>query len=177
MGRVSMDFERLVKKAKKGDEQAFYDLMLNVRDPLYRIAFRYFGNENDALDALQEVTYKAYIKMGKLRKANRFKAWIFKIMINHCNDIWNKRKRTIPVEQIIDNHGKHDSYQYIILQDLLTSLDPNLQEVIQLKYFEDWTIKQIASWKRVPEGTVKTWLKRSLIMLKMEWEKGDERYG
>jgi RNA polymerase sigma factor (sigma-70 family) len=171
-----MDIASKVKKAKKGDEQSFYELILSVKESLYRTAYRYFGNEHDALDAVQEVTCRAFLKLQSLRQPDYFKPWIIRMMINHCNDVWKKRSKMIPVQQIYEKGIQENITDQLILEELLTVLDPNLQEIIHLKYFEDWTIRQIATWKRVPEGTVKTWLSRALNTLRLEWERGEKKH-
>ncbi|GAA0494339.1 sigma-70 family RNA polymerase sigma factor [Salinibacillus aidingensis] len=172
-----MGEQQLVKRARKGDDEAFYELLQTVKSSLYRTAYRYFGNEHDALDAVQEVTCKAYLKLHNLRKPGHFKPWILRIMMNYCHDEWRRRKRTLPVEEIFSvTSYDEDTDRYLILRDLLLDLDPKMQEIIQLKYFEDWTLSQIAEWKRVPEGTIKTRLNRALKQLRFEWEKGEERH-
>ncbi|MBB6454845.1 RNA polymerase sigma-70 factor (ECF subfamily) [Salirhabdus euzebyi] len=172
-----MNIKRAVKEAKKGDEEAFLLLINFVKESLYRTAFRYFGNEHDALDAVQEVTCKAYLKIDHLRKAEQFKGWMLRMMINHCNDVWKKRKRNIPVEEIFYAGFVENNDDQLILMEMLLKLEPKIQEIIHLKYFDDWTIKQIADWKKVPEGTIKTWLNRGLQHLRVEWEKGEESHG
>lgn len=63
-----MEIEKLVKKAKKGDDEAFSCLIDSVRDKLYRTAFSYVRNEQDALDIYQDTIYEAYTSLKKTKK-------------------------------------------------------------------------------------------------------------
>lgn len=60
-----MDKGKLVKKAKKGDDQAFEQLIQSVREKLYRTAYSYVRNEQDALDLYQDTVCEAYISLKK----------------------------------------------------------------------------------------------------------------
>ncbi|WP_052877848.1 sigma factor [Thermoanaerobacter wiegelii] len=90
-----MNIEELVSRAKKGDDDAFYELISNLKEQLYRIAFSYLKNEEESLEALQEVTYRVYINIKKLKKAKYFNSWVIRIMINYCiNELRNKKRFT-----------------------------------------------------------------------------------
>ncbi|WP_275887781.1 sigma-70 family RNA polymerase sigma factor [Bacillus sp. P14.5] len=84
--------EVLVKKASKGDGEAFYQLMKIYKMQLYRIALSYFRNDQDALEAIQETTFRAYKGIGKLKKPSYFSTWLVRILLNYCNDELRKKK-------------------------------------------------------------------------------------
>ena len=77
-----MQTEILVRKAKKGDKDAFLELMLMQKEYLYKTAFLYTGNREMALDAVQECTIASMKSIGKLKKPEGFKSWITRILIN-----------------------------------------------------------------------------------------------
>jgi RNA polymerase sigma-70 factor, ECF subfamily len=56
-----MSFQDKVKKAKKGDDKAFQELVEAEKEKLYRMAYLYVKNESDAIDIVHETIYKAYI--------------------------------------------------------------------------------------------------------------------
>jgi|UniRef100_UPI0015CF62D9 DNA-directed RNA polymerase specialized sigma24 family protein len=56
-----------VKKAQKGDDQAFINLVHKEKEKLYRTAFLYVKNESDSLDIVQNTIYKAYISIRNLK--------------------------------------------------------------------------------------------------------------
>lgn len=74
--------ELKVKRAINGDEKAFIELIEKQREKLYRVAYAYVKNEEDALDIVQETVYKAYISIDTLRKPKYFNTWLTKILIN-----------------------------------------------------------------------------------------------
>ena len=63
-----MEEVEIAKKAIKGDEQAFLQVMQLYKDTLYRTAFAFLKNEHDALEAMQEVTFRAYQKIHTVRR-------------------------------------------------------------------------------------------------------------
>lgn len=73
-----MDIAKLVKKAKKGDDEAFEQLIDSVRQKLYRTAYAYVRNEQDTLDVYQETIYTAYISIKTLKSLNIFRVGLQK---------------------------------------------------------------------------------------------------
>jgi len=72
-----MDEQLLLKKAQRGDDEAFYQLMESMKQQLYRIALSYLKSEEEALEAVQEVTYRAYINIKKLKNQNFLKPGLY----------------------------------------------------------------------------------------------------
>src|SRR5690606_15112558 len=116
----------------------------------------------DALEAIQEVTFRAYKNIKKVREPNYFSTWLTRIMINYCNDELKRKKRFINSEIKIEP-GKVENYdERLIIEQMIQKLKPKHQEVVVLKYFHDLTITQISNQLKLPEGTIKTWLNRAL---------------
>lgn len=165
-----MENKLLVEKAKKGDEEAFFILIAKHKEQLYRIAFSYLKNEGDSLEAIQEVTYRAFKGIRKVKQPDYFSTWLIKIMINYCSDHLKKRKREpnmqtkLEVAYTVDNNLKME------VQEAISSLGDPYQTVIQLRYMEDYKIKDIAFVMDSPENTVKTWLTKGLNKLRVYWE-------
>ncbi|MRG85293.1 sigma-70 family RNA polymerase sigma factor [Salinibacillus xinjiangensis] len=156
----------LVQKARDGDDEAFLTIMQQYKTDLYKTALAYFRNENDAIEAVQEVTFRAYKKIKTLREPAYFKTWIIRIMINYCNDQVRKRKRLVFEQSEIEKTETQDNHTRIELEDAMLELDDQSRELLMLKYFHDLKIKDIAKVLRKPEGTVKTWLNKALKTLK-----------
>ena len=64
--------------------EQFLELYETVYKDLYRLAYYYLGNSQDAEDVVGETVLKAYEKFATLRKKESFKSWIFKILVNQC---------------------------------------------------------------------------------------------
>ncbi|MBO8172125.1 MAG: sigma-70 family RNA polymerase sigma factor [Bacillaceae bacterium] len=170
-----MNEEMLVIRAKKGDEQAFYSFVHARREQLYRIAYAYFKNEQDALDAIQEVTFRAYRNIRRVKQPEYAGTWLVRIMINYCNNELRKRKHVTPLSDITNNdHPRNQGdFEIIEIQQAVDQLDEQVKQVIILKYFQDFKIKEIAQVLDHPEGTIKTWLNKGLQFLRRELgEKG-----
>lgn len=164
--------ENIVTAAKQGDEEAFLKLMYENKTKLYRIAFSYLKNELDSLEAIQEVTYRAYIKIRKLRNPKYFNTWLVRIMINYCIDELRKRNKMIYKE--IEFKSFDVSTSNLSIENAIEILEPKYKTVIILKYINDYTIQEIARIMQRPEGTIKTWLNKSLKLLREYYDKDGE---
>jgi RNA polymerase sigma-70 factor (TIGR02954 family) len=170
-----LENEIILAKAQRGDDDAFFLLISSYKEQLYRIAYSYLKNETEALEAIQEVTFRAYKGIKKLKQASYFKTWIIRIMINYCIDEQRKRKRLVFTEKEIAA-ANVDNTTNIAMQAAVYKLKANYQKVIILKYYEDLTLQQIANVLEKPEGTIKTWLHKALKQLKGILEKGGEQF-
>lgn len=164
----------LVKKAIKGDEEAFLGLIHSYEEALYRTAISYLKNEVDALEAIQEVTYRAYRNIKTVKEPAYFKTWLIRIMMNYCQDIIKKKKREILEEGIIGLKGVSEDFTFLEVEEALLSLSDYERELLHLKYFEDIKIKDIAIMWSTPEGTIKTRLHKALRALRESFEEKGE---
>ena len=162
--------EKLVKKAIKGDDTAFLQLIHLYKIELYKTALSFLRNEEEALDAVQEVTYRAYKNRKKLKEPIFFKTWLIRIMINYCNDQLKRQKRVVHNEEMILLQGVTHDHTVMELKDAMQDLDDRSREILTLKYFHDLKIKEIAETLQCPEGTVKTWLNKALKALRENLE-------
>ena len=140
-----------IVSAIRGDAEAFTELMNLHKHQLYRIAFRYLNSEQDALEAIQETTFRAYKSIKKLKEPEYFQTWLIRILINACNDELKRLRVQTPLSgevkqytlRAINNSsepgGKVDLQRLDILV-ALEGLELKYRQVIELKYFEDLTI-------------------------------------
>ncbi|MFB4166991.1 sigma-70 family RNA polymerase sigma factor [Virgibacillus sp. JSM 102003] len=159
----------LVDKAINGDGQAFETLVKNESEKLYKTAFLYVRNKEDALDVLQETIYKAFVSIKQVKQPQYFHTWLTKILIRTAYDFIRKRKKVVLDENIIDNMPDEPSTNIEDKMDTLnavTRLNKDYQTVIILFYYHDLTIYQISETMEKPENTIKTYLRRAKIELK-----------
>jgi RNA polymerase sigma-70 factor, ECF subfamily len=165
-----MNIEEQVNFAIRGDEKAFEYLMDINKDGLYRTAFAYVKNEQDALDILQETVYKAYTSINKLMEPKYFKTWLTRILINNAISFINKSKKIEYLTDVIPNYSNCNTGNLIDEKlDILSSiekLDDKHKTVIVLKYFQDLTITEISEVLDCPSGTIKTYLNKALTQLR-----------
>lgn len=163
-----MDDLEISLKAIAGDEAAFLALLQKYKEDLLRTAFAFLRNEYDALEALQEVTVRAYNKIHTVKEPAYAKTWLIRIMINYCQDQL-KRQKWIHHERAFDSLSTEDVSQ-LELKEALAALPEKEQQLIYLKYFQDVKIKDIAILENIPEGTVKSRLHKTLRSLRAYFE-------
>lgn len=160
-----MDYEaKLIKKSISGDKQCFSELIKNHKVYLYKTAYNYVKNEEDALEILQECTYRAMINIKKLKNSDYFKTWITRIVINCSLDFINKGSNVYSLNDDVELEVMNSNISIDEKLDLYNAIDllrDNYKTVIILKYFNDMTIESISNVMEIPEGTVKTYLKRA----------------
>ena len=153
-----------------GDNEAFYELIQPIHSVLYRIAFVYVQNEADAVDILQQAIIKGFEHIESLNNPMYFKTWMTRITVNCAKTHLEKNKRmdiTDPVK-LIDVQSFTHTYQEEEL-DLWTSLqtlEEKYKTVLLLRFYQDYTVPEIASILEQPAGTVKTNIRRGLQKLK-----------
>lgn len=163
-----------VKKAVDGDDEAFYCLVSGYKEQLYRIAFSYLKSQEDALEAIQETTFRAYKNLYKLKNPQYFKTWLIRILINYCINEIKRREKVVGITKPINHRVEDDKTDRLTVESAVQKLKDKHREVILLKYFEDLTISEIANVMDHPEGTIKTWLNRGLASLRLLLNKEGE---
>ena len=171
---------KLVKRAIKGNEDAFEELIKLESDKLYKTAFLYVRNKEDALDVLQETVCKAFVGIHKLRELQYFSTWLIKILIRSAFQLLHKNKKLVLtgdafIQQLSENKPYYTG-EDVDLTDAISNLNETYQTVIILFYFHDLSIKAIAESMQTPEGTIKTNLHRARQELKKLLE-GAGTYG
>lgn len=158
------------ERAKGGDDAAFVALINPYHTKIYRTAYAYLKNEADALDTVQEVAIKAYKNLRKVKKPGALSAWLTRITINHCLTEIKKGKLVTPVPDVqpFSDHHQNDSHEPLMMQEAIETLPQDLQALIFLKYYDGFTIEEIAEEMRRPVGTIKTQLHRALVALRKE---------
>lgn len=156
-----MDVKR-VQKAIKGNDEAFLFIMKEHKESLFKTALAYLKNEEDALEALQEVTFRAYEKIHTVQNPQYIKTWLIRIMMNYCNDVLRKRQQFIVDEKAQLKQGISDDYTYLDVEEALEILTSEERELIYMRYLHDIKIKDIAEMTHTAEGTIKTRLYKTL---------------
>ncbi|CAM3883704.1 RNA polymerase sigma factor [Mesobacillus thioparans] len=177
-----MDVVRLVRKAKRGSKEALLELIMAERDEMYRLAYTYMGNQHDAMDALEEMIVRLYENIGQLKKEESFYSWSKTILVNVCKATLRKQKKLVLVDEWHSSHENdriqslNNPNQQMEISEMLSILNDEQKEAIQLKYFLDFDNRTIAEMTNVPLGTVKSRVFQGLKKLKEHFGgEGDER--
>jgi RNA polymerase sigma factor (sigma-70 family) len=158
----------LAKRAIAGDERALVELLARHEDTLYRTAYAYLKNEHDAVEAIQELTYRALKKMHTVKEPTYIATWLVRIIINICLDMKKKQEKFV-YDHNVEIASKDG--QPFEMADIIASLPIEQQELVYLKYFQDMKNGDIAQLKQIPEGTVKSRLHTTLKRLRVLIEK------
>ena len=151
-----------VKRAKRGDKEAFCNLIRVNKIAIYRVAKSILNNEEDIEDAVSEAILKAYKNIQALKQEVFFKTWLIRIVINESNNLYKKRAKEIAVDKDhFKNIKVNDNYKDLSLYNAINSLDKDLRITTILFYFEDMKYKDIAKVLNVKEGTIKSRLSRA----------------
>ena len=91
--------EELVDRSRGGDVDSFNKLILRWERPIYALAYRVIGREEDARDVCQEAFLRAYRALPGFKGEAKFSSWLYRITLNLCRD-WIRRQRRAPVTQM-----------------------------------------------------------------------------
>src|ERR1700731_924260 len=90
--------EELVARSVSGDADSFNELILRWERPIYALAYRTIGREEDARDVCQETFMRAFRALPGFRGQSKFSSWLYRIALNLCRDLMRRQRRT-PVVQ------------------------------------------------------------------------------
>ncbi|WP_026906057.1 sigma-70 family RNA polymerase sigma factor [Paucisalibacillus globulus] len=171
--------QELVKKAQKGNVEAFLTLFQMYEEDIYRMAFIYVKNQSDALDVVQETAYRSFKTIKKLKEPKYFKTWLIRIAINCSLDLLKKQCKITHLhpgfEENIPEEIIEDIDLEVAVQDLIEYLNAEEKSVVILRFFEEFTFKEISETLEIPLGTAKTILYRALAKLRNNLRGGDVR--
>ena len=156
-------------------QQKVEDQILDNYEAMYRLAYSYVRNEEDALDIVQESVYKAIKNAGKVQQEAYIRTWLWRIVMNTAVDLIRSRKNETGLEEVGET-GKEDTYQDFDTLEALKILEPREKAVIVLRFFEDQKLEDIARTLQENTNTVKTILYRSLKKLRVELTEGELLY-
>ena len=152
----------LVELAIQGDEEAYAGLMAIAGDRLVAIAYRILRDLDRAEDAVQNTLVNAWRDLPTLRDADRFEAWLTRILVRACyaeagrSRRWSARLRVLP----IDTPSPSDPIGTVADRDRLDRgfrrLPTDQRAIVVLHHYLGWSQPQIAPALEIPLGTVKS---------------------
>lgn len=165
----------LVRRSKKGDKEAFAQLIDQNRQMLYNTALLVLRQEDDALDALQDAILACWENLPSLRKDRYFKTWLVKILLNKCRDVQRGKSHFAYVEELPESGDEPDWDTSMDVRWTMDKLGENDQLLLSLFYYDDFSVRQIADALSLSEGAVRTRLTRSRERFKKLYvqEKGE----
>jgi len=175
MNEGGMNEDGLIARARKGDGEAFNELVVRYQDLLYNVAYRILGDEYDAADATQDALLSAYRAVRKFRGGS-FRGWLLRIVTNASYDCLRRAKRQSVVS--LDGGEEADWHECLAdsaelpelqaerqdlsrrVQRALTTLPTKQRVVVVLVDLQGLPYAEVAHILRVPLGTVRSRLSR-----------------
>ncbi|PWH81735.1 RNA polymerase subunit sigma-70 [Algibacter marinivivus] len=174
-----MEIEEAIKRAKKNNQKAFNYLLDTFWDNVYGFQLKRTHNENDAEDITIQTFSKAFDKIDTFDESLNFKTWLITISKNIHIDLLRKEKNSInqviskderEVFEVLDEspsaEDKLITEQHLakLLRDI-KKLKPHYQEVINLRYFQELSYKEISKELDEPMNNIKVKLLRAKKLL------------
>jgi RNA polymerase sigma-70 factor (ECF subfamily) len=176
---VEPDDFALMEAVRENRAGAFETFVARFQRRLYRLAWGYLRQHDDALDAVQETMVKIYLARASYRPTSHPFTWASRILANHCLDHLRRRKAR-PSESLeaaqearpgsdLTAGDPRDTPERRHLeaefrrrvQDAVALLPESQREVFVLRHFEDMTLEEIAVARGCALGTVKSSLHRA----------------
>jgi RNA polymerase sigma factor (sigma-70 family) len=172
----------LVELARNGNEKAFSNLLNRYRDSIYYMLLKMVNNSSDAEDLTIEAFGKAFRNLDLFTPEFAFSTWLFKIATNNCIDFIRKKQvsptRIDQLQDDIDNLTVNiqsdlpdpeetliNDQKIAVLKDIVNQLKPRYRNLIELRYYKEYSYEEIAAELKLPIGTVKAQLYRAKSLL------------
>ncbi|AMA73805.1 RNA polymerase sigma factor [Aneurinibacillus thermoaerophilus] len=141
------------------------------KENIYRLAYSYVKNSEDALDIVQDSIHRAISSIQTIKNPKAIKSWFYRIVVNTSLDFLRKQKKVYIVDQeTLESYspGINDVYNNIDLERALDDLPIKYRSVIVLRYFEDLKIEEVADVLDENVNTIKTRLYQALRLLRVK---------
>jgi RNA polymerase sigma-70 factor (ECF subfamily) len=184
-GKALEDY-KLIQLALKGDKRVFEKLVTKYKAPLQYMAFYKLRSEHDAEDVVMMSFTKAFKKLHQYKPEFAFSTWLFRITSNNCIDFLRKKKeRTISIDNNLKNsEGREMAFniksgnlspeekmireqRISLLHEIVENLKPKYRELIEMRFFQEYSYDEMAEQLNLPLGTVKAQLHRAKMFLQI----------
>lgn len=176
--------EELVALSQGGDLDSFNQLVLRWERPIFALAYRVIGREEDARDVAQETFLRAFRALKGFKGQAKFSSWLYRITLNLCRD-WIRRERRTPLAQapegidLVELAGEETGSESIeelvgrrelgrAVSKAMALLPEEQRTAIILKEYHGLTFQEIADLLDCPLSTVKTRLYQGLSVVRKQ---------
>ena len=129
---------KLLCLGERKKEKELKKYIVDNKESLYRFAYGYVKNQDDALDIVHDSICKSLTKIDTLKDIGNIKPWIYKIISNCAIDYIRKNKKYVINNDLdLDDSISYDTYENIDLQKALDELPEKYKTIVILRYFED----------------------------------------
>jgi len=178
----SLDDEELVTRSRSGDTESFNQLVRRWERPIFALAYRTLGREEDARDVTQETFLRAFRALPGFKGDAKFSSWLYRIALNLCRD-WIRKDRRAPVvampegvdvQDLVAADAPSETVEDLaaraelsgVVAQAMKLLPPEQRTAIILKEYHGLTFQEIADLTNCPLSTAKTRLYQGLTLLR-----------
>ncbi|MBG15700.1 MAG: RNA polymerase subunit sigma-24 [Crocinitomicaceae bacterium] len=178
--KAKYDYSLVLKATHNKNQQAFTELMDRYKDSIYFMLLKMVNNKDDADDLTIEAFGKAFNRLNQYTPNYAFSTWLFKIATNNCIDFIRKKKKNV---LSIDNRYENEEGDSLMIElkstgrdpeqeamreqkiklmrEVVKKLKPRYQNLVELRYFKEFSYEEISNELDLPLGTVKAQLFRA----------------
>ena len=167
------EFIEVIKRAKMGDKEELLKLIMSQKQDYYRLAYIFMKNQDDVLDAMEDMILKVFENIQRLKEVAAFYSWSKTILVNCCKTNLKRKNRVILIRNIPE--GSHEDVfqvkdEQLDIEKHLETLNQKYQEILKLRYYLDMDYESMAAILKIPVGTVKSRIHTGLQKLKQSME-------
>lgn len=170
MEQSSEQVERLITQCRVGSQEAKETLILKIQDRVHYRCVKILGNEDDALDATQDILLAVIRGLDSLKHPASFFPWLHRIIVRACAKTYAKKHRELLLadggaeledfedpddrlvpEAVIDNE---ETRRMIV--ELVDALPPPQRLCVLMYYYDELSVREVAAAMEIPENTVKS---------------------
>ena len=177
MQLTRQQLDTLIAAVAKGDEAAFAELYQATSSKLFAVALRILRSREAAEEVVQESYFRVWERAGDFNPSLASPlTWMAAIVRNRCIDeVRRKIPRPSSDESVLENLESDDEHPLTGLERqedvqrllrCMEGLEPEKKQMVRLAYLDGMSREDLAAKFGRPEGTIKTWLHRSLAQLK-----------
>jgi RNA polymerase sigma-70 factor (ECF subfamily) len=171
----------LVRRAQRGETEAFAKLVTEHQRFVYNLALRSLGDAHEAEDVAQEAFVRAWQALSGFRGESRFQTWLYRIVVNLCFTRLPRLRRElaalseeealeIPSESFSDPAmGVEQAERRAFLFRQIEALPESYRLLVTLRFQQELSYEEIASIVNLPLGTVKIGIFRARQRLREAW--------
>ncbi len=154
---VPVEDQECIKAVLSGNKEAFAGIVERYRKRAFLTAYAIVHNEQDAYDLSQEAFIRAYRNLKKFELDRPFFPWFYRILKNRCLSFLRKRKRLaeVSIEGVFGlKTTETDHDQTRLIRECIANLPENAGEILNLRYYQGYSYREIADILEKPIGSV-----------------------
>lgn len=166
----SHSIKELIAQVKEGDNNAFQGLFDTLSDRLFTYALSHTRSREDALDLVQDTFIDLWNALRKFQYKNdeSFYGFVFLILKRKLYRYYSRQPRTVELDEAyIKENYTLDVEDYRYLEKVIGNLPNHYQELLKLRYWSEFSFKEIAAVMGIKEGTAKVWHHRAINSLEV----------